>query len=295
MHVTEYDAPPFDGADPDRLEIWQMLVQRDSDAFLRGDWNAINADFAAAEFFGVDARGGADPGEWRLGFPSLAAYRTEWLRQAAETARTADPVRARAALFAATSLRQIEIRDDVALARKRFDGALPHRDGGSTRLHWQTLYVCRRIDGRWKIASFVGYLPHDAPPAMATIFPAAERQHRTAGPYTPVMGVRLDGHTQMFVISGQAPLDIEGRVVGTGIAVQSRATLENCRHQLEAAGCSLADVFKATVFLTDLANWDAFNQVYREYLRPPYPARTAVQTGLLPGLLVEVEMWAARR
>lgn len=295
MNVTEYDAPPFGASDPDRLEIWRMLVARDTDAFLHGDWNAIAADFAAAEFFGLDARGSADPRDWQLNFPSLAAYRTEWLRQAAESARVVDPVRARAALFAATRLREIEIRDDVALARKRFDGALPHQDGGSTRLHWQTLYICRRVAGRWKIASFIGYLPYDAPDAKTTIFPATERQHRTAGPYTPVMGVSLDGHARMFVISGQAPLDMEGRVVGTTIAEQSRATLENCRRQLEAAGCSLSDVFKATVFLTDLQNWEAFNQVYREYMHPPYPARTAIQAGLLPEFLVEVEMWAARR
>lgn len=293
--MTDYDAPPFDASDQDRLEIWRMLVERDTDAFLRGDWNAIADDFAATEFFGLDARHRADPREWQFNFPSLAAYRAEWLRQAAESARTADPARARAAAFAATSLRDIEIRGDVALARKQFDGALPHRDGGSTRLHWQTLYVCRRLEGRWKIASFVGYLPFDAPSGGKAIFAAAARQHRAAGPYTPVMGVSLDGHARMFVISGQAPLDMEGRVVGTTIAEQSRATLENCRHQLEAAGCSLSDVFKATVFLTDLANWDAFNQVYREFFRPPYPARTAIQAGLLPGFLVEVEMWAARR
>lgn len=123
-------------------------------------------------------------------------------------------------------------------------------------------------------------------------FPAAERQHRTAGPYTPVVGV--PANATLFVISGQAPLDLDGNVVGTTIEEQSRATLENCRIQLEAAGCSLEHVFKATVYLTDLADWAAFNAVYVEYMRPPYPARTAVQCGLLPGFLVEVEMWAAR-
>lgn len=129
-------------------------------------------------------------------------------------------------------------------------------------------------------------------PSSRAHFAAAERQHKTAGPYTPVVGVHAGA--RLYVISGQAPLDLEGRVVGTTIEEQSRVTLENCRAQLLAAGCDLADVFKATVFLTDLANWAAFNAVYRQLMRAPYPARTAVQCGLLPGFLVEVELWAAK-
>lgn len=130
------------------------------------------------------------------------------------------------------------------------------------------------------------------PPTGRAHFVAAERQHRTAGPYTPVVGV--NANARVFVISGQAPLDLEGRVVGTTIEEQSRVTLQNCRTQLEAAGCGLEDVFKATVYLTDLSNWAAFNLVYRQFMQEPFPARTAVQCGLLPGFLVEVEMWAAR-
>lgn len=129
-------------------------------------------------------------------------------------------------------------------------------------------------------------------PIHTAHFVAAERQHRTAGPYTPVVGV--NANARLFVISGQAPLDIDGRVVGSAIEEQSRVTLQNCRTQLQAAGCDLGDVFKATVYLTDLSNWAAFNAVYRELMREPFPARTAVQCGLLPGFLVEVEMWAAR-
>ena len=153
--------------------------------------------------------------------------------------------------------------------------------------------VCRRHAGRWKIASFVGYLPYDMRGAARGFFVAATEQHISAGPYTPVVGVERDA--RIFVISGQAPLDMQGRVIGTTIAEQTRATLDNCRNQLHAAGCTLADVFKATVFLTDLTHWQAFNAIYRDYMSPPYPARTAIQTGLLPGFLVEVEMWAARR
>jgi enamine deaminase RidA (YjgF/YER057c/UK114 family) len=291
--MSEYDQPPFPAADSDRLQIWRMLVERDIDAYLARNWGMVADDFIAEAFYGLDARGAHDPARWRLAFSSLSDYRDEWLRQAEATFRTADPARARSALFAATNLTDIDVQGDLALARKKFHGALPHRDGSSSGLKWQTLYVCRRHAGRWKIASFVGYLPNDVENDTRAFHPAATQQHKTAGPYTPVVGVAAGA--RLFVISGQAPLDLEGRVVGSTIAAQSRATLDNCRIQLEAAGCTLADVFKATVYLTDLANWQAFNEVYREYMQPPYPARTAVQTGLLPGFLVEIEMWAVKR
>lgn len=282
--------PPF--ADAARREIWEMLVLRDTRAFLARDWQAIAADFIEEGFYGLDARQRPNPDEWRLGFPTLDAYRQEWLRQAGETALTVDAHVAEAALLQATTLERIDIDGDHAVAHKKFDGSLPNRDGSHAALHWQTLYICRRQKGRWKIAGFLGYLPHEAAERTPAHFVAADRQHRTAGPYTPVVGVKANA--RLFVISGQAPLDREGRVVGSTIEEQSRATLDNCRTQLRAAGCDMHDVFKATVYLTDLANWSAFNAIYREFMQPPYPARTAVQCGLLPGFLVEVEMWAAR-
>lgn len=285
------EIPPFATTDADRCAIWEMLVTRDTRAFFANDWEAIAADFIPDGFYGIDAQMHADPDDWRLTFPTLAAYRQEWLRQATETARTVDTTRARASLLAAVTLQDIEIEGDHAVARKKFDGWMPNRDGSRTSLNWQTLYICRKHTGRWKIASFVGYLPFAGDREEAH-FVAARSQHRTAGPYTPVVGVNTN--PRLFVISGQAPLDIEGRVIGSRIEEQSRVTLQNCRTQLQAAGCDLDDVFKVTVYLTDLANWAAFNTVYKDYMREPWPARTAVQCGLLPGFLVEVEMWATR-
>ena len=62
--------------------------------------------------------------------------------------------------FAATRLEEIEMDGDAALVRKKFDGHLAKSDGSFDRMNWQTLYICRREGGRWKIAGFVGYLPH---------------------------------------------------------------------------------------------------------------------------------------
>ncbi len=63
---------------------------------------------------------------------------------------------------------------------------------------------------------------------------------------------------------------------------------------MATAGCTFDNVFKVNVYLTDLSIWDRFNVVYRSMMPEPRPVRTAVGTKLLPGLLVEIEMWAAK-
>lgn len=155
---------PFPETDGDRRAIWEMLVPRDIDAWTSADWGAVAGDFVAANFTGLSGNFQPDPQGFTLSFPTLDAYRTEWLRQAAgfQADKAAgvfagDP---RAGIYAATRLEEIEVTGDAALARKKFDGRLEKADGSFDRLNWQTLYICRRDAGRWKIAGFVGYLPH---------------------------------------------------------------------------------------------------------------------------------------
>ena len=121
--------------------------------------------------------------------------------------------------------------------------------------------------------------------------PRGAAQHSTAGPYSPVLEVDA---RRLVVISGQVAVDPDGAVVGDTIEAQAEATLRNCARQLATAACGLADVFKVNVYLTDLAHWARFNAVYAETMPEPRPARTAVQAVLLPGFLVEIEMWAAK-
>jgi len=155
-----HERNPFPEADADRHALWEMLVRRDIDAFLAQDWSMVENDFAADRFFGVHAHFRSNPDSWRLDFPSLDVYRDEWLRQGAETARTdfAEPLRA--ALFRATTLRDIDINGDRAVLHKKFDGTVGKADGTVDVLNWQTLYHCQRIDGTWRITGFVGYMPH---------------------------------------------------------------------------------------------------------------------------------------
>ncbi|MFC6734439.1 MULTISPECIES: RidA family protein [unclassified Haladaptatus] len=109
------------------------------------------------------------------------------------------------------------------------------------------------------------------------------------GPYS--QGI-IDG--DRIYVSGQGPVDPStGDIVGATILEQTERTLENVAAVLEAAGASLDDVVKATVFVQDMANYDAVNEVYGEYMSAPYPARSAVEVADLPiDIGVEIEVIA---
>lgn len=282
--------------DPDRHALWEMLVERDIIAFCHQDWSMVANDFIADGFMGIDGRGRHNPDSWQLSFASLEEYRDEWLRQAAGFAQTGWAEDPEKAIYRATTLRDIEIKGDKALLHKKFDGSILKKDGSRDVLNWQTLYRCQKVDGRWKIAGFTGYLPHPMGYGAESLAPGKQvppgaTQHTTAGPYSPVLTVAPG---QLVVISGQAAMDKEGKVIGDTIEEQTHFTLKNCRTQLLSAGCDLKDVFKVNVYLTDLANWPRFNEVYKDYFPEPRPVRTAVQTPLLMTLLVEIELWAVK-
>ena len=80
-----------------------------------------------------------------------------------------------------------------------------------------------------------------------------------------------------------------------GIRGEARQALENIKTTLETHGYSMRDVVKCTVMLADIAEWATFNEVYKSYFSPPYPARSAFGTnGLAIGARVEVECVAVR-
>jgi 2-iminobutanoate/2-iminopropanoate deaminase len=108
-------------------------------------------------------------------------------------------------------------------------------------------------------------------------------------PYSPVVVSGDHVYT-----AGHVAFDETGAVVGATMEEQARRALENVRSCLAAVGCTLDDVVKVNAFLADLADFDAYNASYREFFAEPYPARTTVQAGLPPGLLVEIEAVARR-
>jgi 2-iminobutanoate/2-iminopropanoate deaminase len=91
--------------------------------------------------------------------------------------------------------------------------------------------------------------------------------------------------------SGQAGADADG-VLAEGIAAQARQCFQNLLTAVEAAGLGERDVVKVNVFLTDVADFAAMNEVYAATFSSPYPARTTVYVTLPPGMLIEADVVA---
>ncbi len=101
---------------------------------------------------------------------------------------------------------------------------------------------------------------------------------------------------RVVVVSGQVPLDAQGRLVGQDDpAAQVRQVFENLSAALAAAGATMAQVVKLTVYLTDLSDLAAFRRVRDEFISAPAPASSLVQVSALvhPGFRVEIEALAA--
>jgi 2-iminobutanoate/2-iminopropanoate deaminase len=111
------------------------------------------------------------------------------------------------------------------------------------------------------------------------------------GPYS--QAIALDG---MVYASGQIALDpASGQLVEGDVQAQTHRVLQNLTAVLEAAGSSLANVVKTTVFLTSMSNFTAMNEVYTTYFGDEPPARSTVAVAELPkGAQVEIEAIAAR-
>lgn len=150
---------PFAG-DADRAFIWEMLMPRDFEAFAAQDWSMVAGDFDEMRFLGIHAHNSPNQDDWNAAFPTLQAYRDEWLRRAAESASVAYAEPLPSALLKAVTLNRIDINGNVAVAHKKFDGTVPLADGGVDRLNWQTLYFCRNDGDRWRITGFVGYMKY---------------------------------------------------------------------------------------------------------------------------------------
>lgn len=109
------------------------------------------------------------------------------------------------------------------------------------------------------------------------------------GPYN--QGVRAGG---FLFTAGQIPLDPKTmEVVGTTAAEQARQALQNAKGIVEAAGLTMDDVVKATVFIRDMGQFAAINEVYATFFPGEPPARSVVEVSRLPkDVLVEVELVA---
>jgi 2-iminobutanoate/2-iminopropanoate deaminase len=101
-------------------------------------------------------------------------------------------------------------------------------------------------------------------------------------------------HGDLVFVAGQVGLDPEtNQVVGGGIEAQTEQAMKNISAVLEAAGSSLENVLKTSIFLVDFGDFPAMNEVYARFVGPDFPARATVQIAGLPmGALVEIEVVA---
>lgn len=118
---------------------------------------------------------------------------------------------------------------------------------------------------------------------------STEKAPSAIGPYS--QGIKAGN---LVITSGQLPLDPATGVFPEGIEAQTRQSLTNCKAVLEAAGATMADVIKTTVFLSDMNDFAAMNGVYATFFEGACPARSAVQVARLPkDAMVEIECIAA--
>jgi 2-iminobutanoate/2-iminopropanoate deaminase len=113
---------------------------------------------------------------------------------------------------------------------------------------------------------------------------------KAIGPYSPAIRVG-----QLLFVSGQVPIDpATGLMVDGDISAQTRRVFENIGALLSAGGRSFADVARTTVFLADMNDFAAMNEVYGRYFSEPYPARATVQVARLPkDARVEIDVIAS--
>ena len=121
---------------------------------------------------------------------------------------------------------------------------------------------------------------------------STEKAPAAIGPYSQA----IDSGAGIVFVSGQLPIDpATGAFPEGGIKEQTRQSLANAKAILEAAGLGLGNVVKTTVFLADMGDFAAMNEVYAQFFTAPFPARSAVAVKTLPkGAMVEIECIAAR-
>ena len=111
------------------------------------------------------------------------------------------------------------------------------------------------------------------------------------GPYSQAI---VEG--DFIFLAGQGPTNPEtGKVELDNVTTETKRTFENMKAVLEAAGSSLDKVVKCNVYLRDIKDFAAMNEVYKTMFQQPYPARTTIQAGALPGgIAVEIECIARK-
>jgi 2-iminobutanoate/2-iminopropanoate deaminase len=126
---------------------------------------------------------------------------------------------------------------------------------------------------------------------MKKIVITSDQAPPPVGPYSQALAAG-----PLVFVSGQIALDAKGQMVEGDIVVQTVQVIQNLKAILAAAGLTLKDVVKTTVYLADLADFKEMNRTYAEFFPDPAPARTTIQAGALPrGAAIEIDAIALKK
>ena len=119
----------------------------------------------------------------------------------------------------------------------------------------------------------------------------SEKAPKAIGSYSPALC--LDG---LVLLSGQLPIHpVSGKIESQDIREQTKQAMENIGALLEAAHLTYRDIARTTIFLVDINDFAAVNEVYSRYVEKPYPVRSCFQVAALPlGAKIEIEVTCAR-
>ena len=109
------------------------------------------------------------------------------------------------------------------------------------------------------------------------------------GPYSQAVAFG-----KLVFVSGQGPVDPQtGQIVDGDVLAEMRTAMQNVESILKESGSSLANVVKVTLYLADMDDFGRVNEVYKNYFKPPFPARTTIQAGRLPfDIKIEIDVIA---
>ena len=117
-------------------------------------------------------------------------------------------------------------------------------------------------------------------------YPVPTDVHRTDLPFSPATRVG-----NLIFVSGQASTDQKGKVISDTFENEFRRSLENVRRILRACGSDLDRAAQVKCYLKNGSDWEEYNRLYREYFKPPFPARTTIQN-CLGKVLFEIDVIA---
>ncbi len=139
-------------------QFWEILIKNDFEAFCTKNWKMIEDDFIDEGFFGIDGKKSANKADWCLTYNSLKSYKSHWMNQSEEFNLKVFECNPLEVFYNTTKLSRIEIKGDIALVHKEFNGRFDIKNEESIIFDWISLFILRKIEGNWKIANFIGYL-----------------------------------------------------------------------------------------------------------------------------------------